>query len=274
MVRCLTRRRWRPIAPRAGTFARAGLLLVLLLGAAVGGAPPAPAPLEPHVDAVLDNGRGDRDDDVEWRFTWTPVAEAGGYHLRVLAPGGDRAAVDVVTTEPAHLALWPGAYVADGDRAGWTWTVRARVGAAWGPWSPPRAFEVEPVDTDPPRRATPPAACPALRAPAVDAVLLAPGEGGAVAWRFEWTGCVGADAYALVVRCDGAGAAWFAREVAATAFVVVHCGTELGGRACDWRVRARVDGAWGGWSEVRRFEVAPAAPGTAPDGPSACAPTD
>ena len=42
----------------------------------------------------------------------------------------------------------PSGYVADADRFGWDWKVRAFVNGEWGPWSVEREFSVEPVNTD------------------------------------------------------------------------------------------------------------------------------
>ena len=237
-----------------------------LIGVLVGWAQPAPILLEPISDAVVDNGRTDRDDDLEWRFRWVAVAGATGYRLCVVPPAGDRLAIDVMTTAPHHLVLWPGAYVADDDRNGWAWAVRARLGAAWGPWSSVRIFTVEPVDSDPPLSERELAACPVLRAPAPEAMLRDAPAGEASAWRFEWTGCTGADAYTIVVQCAGSAIPAVVHEAAATAFTLVRHGPALGPDDCGWRVRARVDGLWGAWSEVRTFRVAPAAPEPAPEG--------
>lgn len=241
-----------------------------LIGVAVGWAQPAPVPLEPIAGAVVDNGRTDRDDDLEWRFRWTPVAGATGYRLCVVPPTGDRMAIDVVTTVPHHLVLQPGAYVADGERNAWAWAVRARLGSAWGPWSSVRTFTVEPVDSDAPLREREPAACPLLRAPAAEATLRDAPTGGATAWRFEWTGCAGADAYTILVQCAGAAVPLVVHESTATAFTLVRSGPTMGSDDCSWRVRARVDGSWGAWSQVRRFRVAPVGPEPEREGVRAC----
>lgn len=248
----------------------ATLLLTFAAGVALAAPPTAPVLLEPAASALLDNGRLDQDDDLEWRFRWTAVDGATGYQLRVLAPGDERAVVDVLTLLPEFLVLRPGAAVADDARTGWAWAVRARAGDEWGPWSPVAPFAVEPVDTDLPRSSAVPAACPRLRDPPPDAVLPDAAEGAVAAWRFEWTACAGADRYTIVVHCDGAVAPVVA-EVAATAFTLLRCGPAGGDGACAWRVRARVDGDWGAWSEERAFQVPPAAPdrdpGAAADAP-------
>ena len=189
-----------------------------------------------------------------------PVAGGTGYRLCVVAPAGTRVAIDVLTTEPYHLVVRPGAYLADGERDAWTWTVRARLGAAWGPWSSVRTFTVEPVDSDRPLSELEPPACPVLRTPEPGAMLRDAPAGGATSWRFEWTGCTGADAYMIVVQCAGSAVPVVVHEAAATAFTLVRGGPALGVEACGWRVRARVDGRWGAWSEVRRFRVMPVAP--------------
>ena len=257
----------------SGSFAHVVLptvALAALLGATFGRAQPAPVLLDPAANAVLDNGRTDGDDDLEWRFRWSPVQDASAYQLNVAPPDGVRVAIDVVATAPHHLELRPGAYVVDGDRNGWSWSVRARFGTEWGPWSPARAFVVEPVDADPPFRDRAPAACPVLRAPAPGALLRDASVGEAACWRFEWTGCLGADAYTIVVRCAGASAPSIVAEVAATAFTLVRIGPAPNVGTCTWRVRARIDGVWEAWSAVRAFDVAPSAPSPEPGGPRAC----
>jgi len=54
-----------------------------------------------------------------------------------------------LTASYFHREAW-GGYVADQNRFGWTWKVRAEVGGIWGAWSEIRTFDVEPVNTDPP----------------------------------------------------------------------------------------------------------------------------
>ena len=250
----------------AGRAIRSSVAFMTLIGVVVGWAQPAPILLEPISDAVVDNGRTDRDDDLEWRFRWMPVAGATAYRLCVVPPAGDRVAIDVVTTAPHHLVFQPGAYLADEERDAWAWAVRARFGATWGPWSTVRAFTVEQVDSDLPLREREPATCPVLRAPAPDATLRDAAAGEATSWRFEWTGCAGADLYTIVAQCVGSAVPLVVHEAAATAFTLVRTGPALGSDDCGWRVRARVDGLWGAWSEVRTFRVAPAAPEPAPEG--------
>lgn len=50
-------------------------------------------------------------------------------------------------TESEHVEETT-AFVADANRRGWRWRVRARFGDDWADWNPEQTFDVEPENTD------------------------------------------------------------------------------------------------------------------------------
>ena len=111
-----------------------------------------PSLISPAPGAVLDNGRRDGLDDIVWDFDWSDCPGATAYHLYVIAPGATVPRINNNTITSSAYHHVSGGYTPDADRFNWTWRVRARVGEQWGAWSETRSFDVEPVDTDPPRR--------------------------------------------------------------------------------------------------------------------------
>lgn len=112
-----------------------------------------PEQLTPEEGDVLDNGCFDRSDEIRWEFSWAPCDDAQRYHLYVIGPGATFPVVDDRSVrETTHVHRSSG-FVAEQNRLGWSWKVRANVRGQYGPWSPSRTFDVEPRDTD----------CPELR---------------------------------------------------------------------------------------------------------------
>jgi hypothetical protein len=109
--------------------------------------PCLPEPIVPLEGAVLDNGRLDRQDGVEWRFTWIECPDATQYQLVVLGPGATLPLIDETLTVARYDHHSEGSYIADTNRLGWTWRVRANIDGRWGEWVT-TTFDVEPVDTD------------------------------------------------------------------------------------------------------------------------------
>ena len=107
-----------------------------------------PMPLRPEPDAVLDNGCLDFSDEIVWEFAWTACDRATAYHLFAARDGAPLPVIDLDTIEGTTFTFEGGGYVAEPNRTGWSWRVRSRTSAGWGPWSDPRSFEVEPADTD------------------------------------------------------------------------------------------------------------------------------
>ena len=110
-----------------------------------------PELLEPQPRAVLDNGRRDRSDTCTWEFKWGEVEGAEGYELFVLGPGARVPLVNRVVDKPFCRST-SRCYVIERNRRGWTWKVRAIRDGQPLPWSKTRTFDVEPLDTDPPKQ--------------------------------------------------------------------------------------------------------------------------
>jgi hypothetical protein len=113
---------------------------------------PAACPVlrSPAPGAVLDNGRRDRSDGIDWTFEWSACPGASEYWLLVVHRGSRFPMISEVLRETANRHVSTGGYVIDCNRTAWTWKVRARIGGEWQAWSEERVFEVEPVDTDGP----------------------------------------------------------------------------------------------------------------------------
>jgi serine/threonine protein kinase len=115
-------------------------------------APCVPNLISPEQNAVVDNGRYDRADDEIWDFDWSDCPEATKYHLYVKLPQAKNPVIDVADLVTSSYNHTENAYVADFNRHGWTWKVRAQINGQWGDWSELWTFDVEPLDTDPPSR--------------------------------------------------------------------------------------------------------------------------
>jgi hypothetical protein len=116
-----------------------------------GGAPPicVPTPRTPAPGAVLDNGRTDQRDAILWDFAWNECPGATDYDIEVAR------ALSVLPTVIANGVTGSSyrsatcGYIADVNRFGWSWRVRAHSGARFGEWSAARPFDVERVNSDP-----------------------------------------------------------------------------------------------------------------------------
>jgi len=99
---------------------------------------------------------------------------------------------------------------------------------------------------------------PGLLKPLVDATLPQPEIG---AWRFDWEDAPGAKGYEIVVLGPGAMVPAVQTTTRTSDYVLdVRQGyiADHNLQGWSWRVRARFgDGAWGPWSRIRRFNVAP-----------------
>jgi len=111
--------------------------------------PGLPVLISPGANATMDNGRRDGREGLLWDFSWSPVAGATAYEILVSRLGATMPLVSaqVGQTSYRHQAE---SFVADGNRGGWYWKVRAITGGQPGLWSDPRSFVVEPEDSDPP----------------------------------------------------------------------------------------------------------------------------
>ena len=100
---------------------------------------------------IMDNGRVDRDDDIVWDFYWPEVAGADGYQLYVIGKNAIYPVIDTFVSTSSYTNISEGSYIVDRHRYGWEWKVRARIGGIWGDWMPAHNFDVEPLNTDPPK---------------------------------------------------------------------------------------------------------------------------
>ena len=107
-----------------------------------------PSLVAPLPGAVLDNGCRNFSDLMQWRFDWQSCPGADAYHLWVK---GSTATIPVIDsaafTDSEHTRESFG-FVANQNRRGWRWRVRARYGTEWADWTPEQTFDVEPEDTD------------------------------------------------------------------------------------------------------------------------------
>lgn len=100
----------------------------------------APALVTPVAGAVLPQPAT-----AEWRFDWDDVPGAKSYELVVLGPSAMFPLIRAVTVESEYVAPIKEGYIWEGNLEGWSWRVRANHGgAASGPWSPVRRFNVSP----------------------------------------------------------------------------------------------------------------------------------
>ena len=118
-------------------------------------APPStlcvPTLLSPQNGAQLDNGRQDSKDKKTWDFDWSDCSQATEYHLYVLGPSASIPFINQTGLTQSSYRSVSCSYVADRNRNGWVWRVRAKTGGGWGDWSRFNSFDVEPVDTDAPQ---------------------------------------------------------------------------------------------------------------------------
>lgn len=111
-----------------------------------------PSLISPKNGAVMDNGCDDqynREDGTIWDFDWSDCQGANNYHLYVYHPGSTSPLIDNPNlTSSSYREECLGCYVADINRFGWQWKVRAKVNGIWGDWSNEQTFDVEPVNSD------------------------------------------------------------------------------------------------------------------------------
>ena len=105
--------------------------------------------IQPRPGATMDNGCENRQDDIVWDFSWSPVEGATQYHLYVI---GANAVIPVIDNAMIPGTVFhyvnPKNFIPAGDRFGWTWKVRALVNGVWSDWSAKRSFNVEPLNAD------------------------------------------------------------------------------------------------------------------------------
>ena len=101
----------------------------------------------PVNDARLDNGCSDSSNPVVWSFDWEDCKNPM-YNIVVKRSGDTIPIIDELVDDSEYTYSNPSSYIADTNRFGWTWKVRALVDEEKGEWSEEREFSVEPVNTD------------------------------------------------------------------------------------------------------------------------------
>jgi hypothetical protein len=104
--------------------------------------------ISPEEGEVLDNGCSDFSDEATWHFDWTDCGSPENYHLYVIGQNAVNPAIDRPDLISSSYTVESSGYIADADRFGWRWRVRAKVDGKWSDWSNERTFDVEPLDTD------------------------------------------------------------------------------------------------------------------------------
>jgi hypothetical protein len=107
-----------------------------------------PQLLAPSRGALMDNGRVDGRDAIEWALDWTDCPGTTQYSVYVLGPDATIPVVDAFSSESAYRHVSCGAYI--GFTTKWRVWLRAMTDDVWGNWSPEYNFDVEPANTDPP----------------------------------------------------------------------------------------------------------------------------
>ncbi len=106
-----------------------------------------PELLSPSARAELDNACANTTD-TSWRFDWSSCPGADEYQLFVKSRTAPVPLVDVSTSTRSDYTVRGLGVVADPDRLGWVWRVRARFGSQWADWTPQRIFNVGPEGTN------------------------------------------------------------------------------------------------------------------------------
>ena len=112
-------------------------------------APPPPTLISPVNGAIMDNGCKPKAEGISWDFDWSDVPGATSYQIRVWRNPALPLINNVnVLTSSYHYGPPSSAHIVNANLNGWRWMVRAKVAGAWGPWSAPRWFKVEKLNTD------------------------------------------------------------------------------------------------------------------------------
>ena len=107
-----------------------------------------PLLISPAVGDLLDNGRTDAKDEIEWQFDWTDCEGATEYDLYVIGQSASIPLINKTVADSSYRRTSQGSYITEGNRKNWTWKVRTRTGDNVGESSEIRVFDVEPVNTD------------------------------------------------------------------------------------------------------------------------------
>jgi len=106
-----------------------------------------PEMVSPSEGTLMDNGCSDQSDTEDWEFEWSTCPGAQAYALFVMGATATIPVIDIQTSNTSFERQSVG-YIADQNRLGWSWKVRAMQNDVWGEWTPEGTFDVEPLDTD------------------------------------------------------------------------------------------------------------------------------
>ncbi|VXD24230.1 hypothetical protein PL8927_80022 [Planktothrix serta PCC 8927] len=119
--------------------------------------PLAPKLTFPQPSDILDNGCvPPLENDIVWVFSWSEIPNATAYHLYVMGTNALNPVINNSNLTSTDYISKSRAYIADQNRMGWKWKVRAMVNGEWGNWSQEQVFDVEPLNTDCLENFTPP----------------------------------------------------------------------------------------------------------------------
>lgn len=108
-----------------------------------------PQLLSPAPGTLMDNGRTDHRDTIEWDFDWTDCPGATEYSIIVFGPLAKVAAIHESVPHSSFRHRSCASYIASPNLFNWRLWLRAKVDGVWGPWSSERNFDVERPDSDP-----------------------------------------------------------------------------------------------------------------------------
>jgi Tol biopolymer transport system component len=97
----------------------------------------------------VNNGSYDHSVGLNWEFDWSDVPGSTSYELYVMHIGATIPFLDIKTNESKYTTANNNdintGYIADVNRKGWTWKVRALVNVQWSDWSETSIFDVAPL---------------------------------------------------------------------------------------------------------------------------------
>jgi hypothetical protein len=108
-----------------------------------------PMLISPASGAIVNNGSYDHSVGLNWEFDWSDVPGSTSYELYVMHIGATIPFLDIKTNESKYTTANNNdintGYIADVNRKGWTWKVRALVNVQWSDWSETSIFDVAPL---------------------------------------------------------------------------------------------------------------------------------
>jgi hypothetical protein len=231
----------------------------------IGGKKAAPKLYSPVINAKLDNGCStNTSDPTKWNFSWYKVDGATRYWFYVKNRNSTNPLINAyATTNSYNYTGKSGSYIASHLTSGWTWRVKAEVNGVWTDWSSPRAFTVEAVNTDcgSNNHNGTRALAPSLYSPSNNAKLdnSCSTRTNSMTWNFSWSQVSGADLYEIEAKNRNSSRAMISTTSRSNSYNYTgRSGSFIADHLTSgwtWKVRARVNGVWSGWSSSRSFSV-------------------